>query len=103
LSRIRDSWRYACSGSCWSLEEVLAELTGKTGLTGLPNRSDRFAKPVWPVLAQCSLTLYWSPRLAQEFQMLILSFCLASYKHYLGGSKDSWHNFNIRKLFFFCA
>jgi hypothetical protein len=44
LSRIRDSWRYACMESCWILEEVLVELTGKTGLTGLPDRSDRF----WP-------------------------------------------------------
>jgi hypothetical protein len=44
LSRIRNSWRYACIRSWWSLEEVVVELTGKTGLTGLPNRSDRF----WP-------------------------------------------------------
>jgi hypothetical protein len=44
LSRIRNSWRYACIRSRWSLEEVVVELTGKTSLTGLPNRSDRF----WP-------------------------------------------------------
>jgi hypothetical protein len=95
LSKIRDSWRYACIGSYWSLEEVLAELTGKTGVTGFQT-SLTGSGPV-------HLTLHWIPRLAQEFQMFILSFCLASYKHYLGGSKYSWHNFNIRKLFFFCA
>jgi hypothetical protein len=44
LSRIRNSWRYACIRSWWSLEEVVVELTGKTGLTSLPNRSDWF----WP-------------------------------------------------------
>jgi hypothetical protein len=62
LSRIRNSWRYACIRSWWSLEEVVVELTGK---------------PVWPVLAQCSLTLYWTSRLAQEFQTYILSFWLS--------------------------
>jgi hypothetical protein len=48
LSRIRHSWRYACIRSWWSLEEMVVELTGKTGRTGLPNRSDRFRpSAVW--------------------------------------------------------
>jgi hypothetical protein len=44
LSRITHTWGCACIRSWWSLEEMVVELTGKIGLTGLPNRSDRF----WP-------------------------------------------------------
>jgi hypothetical protein len=62
LSRIRNSWRYACIRSWWSLEEVVVELTGKTGLT---------------VSGPVQFDLYWTSRLAQEFQTYILSFWLS--------------------------